>query len=766
MALTAQQMTSLLQITQAMFNATPGAVYLNELGSQLEAGNSIAMIAQALSGTELFLGRSYADNLSPSTFAETLINDLVENRVSASNKTSAINFIVSKIATDATQDQIIAEITRTLSAFSTTDPDWGAAALHFNTENINKVVNNLLADTVSTDAKAGAVTAMLTQIATGKTFGEVIVWAITTLDGIIATDPIWGNAATLFDNRVEVSHYYSVEKGGPSTNLLDLQKILTGITQDVATVATAKTAIDILLGGNAGGATIDLTKLNGTNGFRLDGIARSDDTGESVGGAGDINGDGFDDLIIGAPHNFDDFYSGASFVVFGKASGFSSTLPLSSLDGNNGFRINGVAGGDGAGQAVGSAGDINGDGFDDLVVSAALSDIPKSDTGYTYVIFGKSSGFEAVVDLSVLDGSNGFRMNLNEADLLLGWSVSSAGDVNGDDIDDLIVGAPIASTPAGAFSGNSYVIFGKTSDFNANLDLSELDGSNGFKIQGSVSGAQFGNGVSAGDINGDGFNDLIGGSYYGGTGTTYVVFGKASGFDSTIDLASLDSSTGFSIEGVSEGDEAGYSIDNAGDINGDGFEDILIGARHVDANGEDSGAAYIVFGKTSGFDSAIKLSELNGVNGFVLAGAASGDLAGRSVSTAGDFNGDGFDDLIIGAYSADPNGASSGAAYVIFGKSSAFESSINLANLRSSEGFIINGLAIGDALGKSASTAGDINKDGFDDLIIGAPFGDGVALNTGVGYVIFGRSTTPTANSGSTESIVEMVGVDSLTEII
>lgn len=765
MALTAQQQTALLQMTQAMFNAALGKVYLDALGSQLEAGNSIASIAQGLLGTELFLGKSYADDLAPNVFAQTFVDDLIGNRASSDSKTIAVNFIVSKITAGTTQNQIIAEIANALSSFSVTDPDWGQATLHFRTENINKVVNNLLADSVSADDKASAVETMLDQMSTGKTFGDVVEWAIKALDDLDQTDPVWGLAAARFDNRTEVSHYYSIEKNGASTDLATLQQIFTGVTADAASIETAKVAIDNLL--NNPSESINLAELNGSNGFRLDGIVRSDDTGESVGSAGDVNGDGFDDLIIGAPHNFDDFYAGASFVVFGKASGFSATLPLSSLDGSNGFRVNGVAGGDGAGQAVGSAGDLNGDGFDDLVVSAALSDIPKLDTGYTYVIFGKSSEFDAVIDLASMDGSNGFRMSLDEADLLLGWSVDSAGDVNGDDIDDLIIGAPISTEPAGAFSGSSYVIFGKTTGFDGNLDLSELNGSNGFKIQGSVTGASFGNGVSAGDINGDGFNDLIGGSYYGGTGTTYVLFGKATGFDAIVDLASLDGNNGFSIEGVTEGDEAGYSVDNAGDINGDGFEEIIIGARNADASGESSGAAYIVFGKASGFDPVIKLSELSGNNGFRFAGAAAGDQAGRSVSTAGDFNGDGLDDLIIGAFGADPNGVSSGTAYVIFGKSSAFESSINLANLSINEGFIINGLATADALGKSVSSAGDINNDGFDDLIIGAPFGDGVVFNSGVGYVLFGRSTTAiTASTEFVQDIASRVGINQTIELI
>ena len=150
-------------------------------------------------------------------------------------------------------------------------------------------------------------------------------------------------------------------------------------------------------------------------------------------------------------------------------------------------------------------------------------------------------------------------------------------------------------------------------------------------------------------------------------------------FGSVFELSWLDGTNGFQINGEAAYDQSGASVASAGDVNGDGFDDLIIGARGADLNGSYSGATYVVFGSGSGFDATLELSALDGTNGFQINGEAGFDLAGQSVASAGDVNGDGFDDLIVGAGSADPNGDYSGAAYVVFGSSSVFEATLELS---------------------------------------------------------------------------------------
>ena len=323
---------------------------------------------------------------------------------------------------------------------------------------------------------------------------------------------------------------------------------------------------------------------------------------------------------------------------------YPAKIELSSLDGSNGFKLSGEAGSDNAGCSVASAGDVNGDGFADVIVGARLADPNGGDSGASYVVFGKASGFAANFDLSSLDGSDGFKLGGVAAGDKAGSSVASAGDVNGDGFADLIVGAHYAD-PHGVFnSGASYVVFGKASGFAKNLNLSSLDGSNGFRISGTVAFLFSGGSVaSAGDVNGDGFADLIVGapSASNHKGLSYVVFGKASGFAANIDLSVLDGSNGFRISGEANLDVSGFSVSSAGDVNGDGFADLIVGAPNADPHGAFSGASYVIYGRAP--DSAV--NRVGTVASQTLAGGKSDDTLSGLGGDDALFGNGGNDDL-------------------------------------------------------------------------------------------------------------------------
>jgi len=426
--------------------------------------------------------------------------------------------------------------------------------------------------------------------------------------------------------------------------------------------------------GNSG--PVDLASVDGTDGFVMPGIDPFGESGTSVGSAGDINGDGFDDIFVTAPRADSPGSSrnGVSYVIFGNETvGSSGTIDFATLNGTNGFAINGVDSGDNTGRSAALAGDVNNDGFDDLIVGASVADPNGIDrTGASYVIFGGPSvGSSGVLELSTLNGTNGYIIpGMNDGDRC-GHSVSSAGDVNGDGIDDLLIGAHYADPNGINRAGETYVVFGSASAGSSGVfDLSSLNGSNGFTIQGINDDDRSGSSVSsAGDVNGDGFDDLLIGAPYAdpfgnsAAGECYVVFGAPTvGATGTVDLSTLNGSNGFAMNGLHAVDLCGTSVSSAGDINNDGISDIVIGAYRVNAYGTDSGESYVIYGRPSlGSAGLVNLSALNGTNGFSIIGSTHHEYSGFPVSSGGDINGDGMDDLLIGAYRAGKN-------YVIFGR--------------------------------------------------------------------------------------------------
>ncbi|MEA3274762.1 MAG: integrin alpha [Pseudomonadota bacterium] len=500
-------------------------------------------------------------------------------------------------------------------------------------------------------------------------------------------------------------------------------------------------------------AALDLGALDGTNGLVLKGIDADDRSGVSVSGAGDVNGDGLDDILIGAswadPDGKD--RAGESYVVFGRAGCFPAEVSLRALNGTNGLVLKGIDAFDYSGGSVSGAGDVNGDGVEDTLIGARWASpdgIPGA--GESYVVFGRAGGFPAEFSLGALDGTNGLVLKGIDFGDRSGNSVSEAGDVNGDDLADIVIGAPYADPDGKETAGESYVVFGSAGGFPAEIDLAALDGTNGFVLEAiDVNDGSGGSVSSAGDVNGDGLADFVIGAPWAdpdgkeNAGESYVVFGSAGGFPAEIDLGALDGTNGLVLKGIDAGDSSGRSVSGAGDVNGDGVDDILIGASAGDPDGiSRAGESYVVFGSAGGFPAAIDLGALDGTNGFVLKGIDAGDLSGWSVSGAGDVNGDGVDDILIGTKYADPDGKdNAGESYVVFGSAGGFPAAIDLGALDGTNGLVLKGIDADDGAGRSVSGAGDVNGDGVDDLLIGARGADPDGISgAGESYVVFGAT--------------------------
>ncbi len=495
-------------------------------------------------------------------------------------------------------------------------------------------------------------------------------------------------------------------------------------------------------------ASYALSALDGLCGFRLDGVGETDYAGCSVSDAGDVNGDGFDDVIIGAESARDDanYPVGESYLVFGKALGWDASLALSDLDGTNGVRVIGIGPSDRTGCSVSTAGDINGDGYGDVIIGARTADpTGGNDAGESYVVFGKADGWPSVLELSSLAGDDGFRIDGIDASDYSGWSVSGAGDVNGDGFDDVIIGAYGADTDAASDAGESYVVFGKAEGWDASIVLSALNGSNGFRLDGELASDFSGISVSgAGDVNGDGCDDMVVGAHcadFDGAlyaGAAYVVFGKTSGWTASMNLAALDGASGFKINGVNGW--LGRSVSGAGDVNGDGFDDVLIGAPDADPVGRlnNIGESYVLYGKATEWNPVVNPSLLDGDDGFRIVGVGADyhEYSGYSSSGAGDVNGDGYADVLIGAYGFNDL---AGESYVVFGGIPEGTATVDLATLGGTNGFCLAGIDADDESGFSVSGAGDVNGDGYADVIVGAHKADPNGVDgAGESYVFFG----------------------------
>lgn len=420
------------------------------------------------------------------------------------------------------------------------------------------------------------------------------------------------------------------------------------------------------------------------------------------------------------------------------------TANTTNLDGDTGFRLDGVAAADFSGRSVNTVGDVNGDGLSDIIIGAYGTDYNGMNSGSTYVVFGATSGWADTNALSALNGTTGFRVDGVAADDFSARSVRSAGDMNNDGFDDILISSAEAD-PNGMLSGSAYVVFGKAAGWAATNNLSALNGTTGFRLDGAAATNLASYSLDyAGDINGDGFGDIVIGAYLAdpgavnNAGVTYVVFGKAGAWAATNNLSALNGTDGFVLNGTTAGANSGRVVSHAGDVNGDGFDDIIIGSQGTSTNGAYSGAAYVVFGQSGAWAASTNLSALNGTTGFRLDGVAANDFLGRCVSSAGDVNGDGFSDLLIDQYNSALTRTES---YVVFGKAAGWAAADDIDSFNDgTAGFRIFGVTRTSAQQTSnISSAGDINGDGFDDLLVGDDQGGGGSR--GSTYILFGKAS-------------------------
>lgn len=453
---------------------------------------------------------------------------------------------------------------------------------------------------------------------------------------------------------------------------------------------------------------------------------------------GDINGDGFDDLVIGGGYvdvNGEQS-AGRTFVIFGAQSGVPEVIDVSNgLDASLGFRIEGFEEHSYSGYSVSGAGDFNGDGIDDLLISDSGSD-------GAFVVFGRSN-FGALLSLSEIDGSNGLR--IHNGSKYTGHQLSAAGDFNGDGLDDVILLAPHQDHTSEIIDGivvrnvtppGAYVVFGRT-DGVAEIDLSTIDPTEGLQLQATEERSGLHRVAGRGDLNGDGLSDVVLSQLFGIShdvpNKAWVIFGGTS-FDAPVKLEELDGANGFIIESQSSDRRIAAWIDIPGDVNGDGIDDLLL--DRSTGNRTDPYDTLVVFGTVESFPALLTDGDLDGSNGLVI-DLPTEQARWYSVGGAGDFDGDGLTDFTAGGT-------------LVFGSDSPFEVSSTGLLTEAADRYRLDDLIPARASGKlRATSAGDFNGDGFDDLALHEQVD---YTTSGSIFVVFGRRPDDVFRSEQTRS--------------
>ncbi len=421
-------------------------------------------------------------------------------------------------------------------------------------------------------------------------------------------------------------------------------------------------------------------------------------------GVGDVDGDGFDDVLIGA---LGDDGGGKDA---GAAYLFHGPLPPESNVAEADAVWRGLPG-SALGLSVVGPGDVNGDGFGDVLIGAPRADpMGKGPSiGAAYLFHGPFAGQIALEAAAATF--------LGEAPGDVAGHALFAGDVTDDGVPDLGIGAHLSS-PVGVRTGAAYVVHGPVTGV---VSLAKADAA-WFGAADEDEAAR--EALMGADLNGDGVGDLVvpvrlhdaGGLDWG---AVYVIFGPIAG---TADLGAAD----VQITGEADMDFAGVAVSASGDLDGDGNTDLVIGATRTDAGAEDAGGAYVFFGPLLAGRRSLSSADAAFLGEDVL------DEAGVSATILGDRNGDGVDDLAVGAWFRDETGEDAGVAYVIHGPVRGVHS-LAQADLR------LTGVAAGDRLGDGVVPAGDVDGDGLADLLVGGSYHDGTGIDAGAVYLWTGE---------------------------
>ncbi len=399
--------------------------------------------------------------------------------------------------------------------------------------------------------------------------------------------------------------------------------------------------------------------------------------GASLAFAGDVNGDGFSDVIVGAPgYTHDHHEEGRAYVFYGYVLGIADVAAWQAEADQQLAHL---------GSSVSTAGDVNGDGYADILVGSEGYDDGAAEEGAAFIWYGMDGIVNGAVDGT--PGNADWYRDSESASAFFGASVSPAGDINGDGFADVVIGSP-QYTNGQSSEGAAWVFLGSGGGVSMTADI---------VYEGGQTLAQLGRSVfTAGDVNGDGYADVVAGApgYNAGSGVegrALLWYGSADGMRGT----SKWDDTGSEAAGL-----FGYSVSTAGDVNGDGFSDIIVGAPGIDG---DTGAAYVYHGGPDGPSEEI---------GFPKRSNQEDADFGASVASAGDFNGDGYSDIVASAPLYDFGKIDEGMVWIYRGSEDgpvsdpAWSKPSNMDYAH---------------FGASVASAGDVNRDGYDDIIVGSP---------------------------------------------